>query len=108
MDLLPDLRPAESQLDPRALILLLESGRGWRRDGETLTKTFRCKGWKRAIAFVGRIGAAADELDHHPDVHVERYRNVRVVTTTFATGKLSDADVALARRIDEAFATEAA
>jgi pterin-4a-carbinolamine dehydratase len=26
---------------------------------------------------------------------------VRVTTTTFATGKLSNADVALARRIDE-------
>jgi pterin-4a-carbinolamine dehydratase len=26
---------------------------------------------------------------------------VRITTTTFATGKLSDADIALARRIDE-------
>ena len=91
----------ETRLDEAALMTLLASGTGWTRDGESLTKTFRCKGWKRAIAFVDRIAAAADELDHHPDVHVERYRNVRVVTTTFATGKLSDADVALARRIDE-------
>jgi 4a-hydroxytetrahydrobiopterin dehydratase len=90
----------ETRLDEAALAALIASG-GWTRDGETLTKTFRCKGWKRAIAFVDRIAVAADELDHHPDVHVERYRNVRIVTTTFATGKLSDADVALARRIDE-------
>ena len=90
----------EARLDEAELARWLPSS-GWTRDGETLTKTFRCKGWKRAIAFVDRIAAAADELDHHPDVHVERYRNVRVVTTTFATGKLSDADVALARRIDE-------
>jgi 4a-hydroxytetrahydrobiopterin dehydratase len=90
----------ETRLDEAALAALIASG-GWTNDGETLTKTFRCKGWKRAIAFVDRIAVAADELDHHPDVHVERYRNVRIVTTTFATGKLSDADVALARRIDE-------
>jgi 4a-hydroxytetrahydrobiopterin dehydratase len=95
------LAPAESQLDERALSALLEGGNGWKREGESLTKAFRCKGWKRAIAFVDRIGAAADELKHHPDLHIERYRNVRVVTTTFATGKLSDADVALARRIDQ-------
>ena len=91
----------ETTLTPPDLAALLASGAGWARDGETLTKVFRCKDWGHAIAFVQRIGAAAEELDHHPDVHLERYRNVRVVTTTFATGKLSDADVGLARRIDE-------
>jgi 4a-hydroxytetrahydrobiopterin dehydratase len=91
----------ETRLDEAALATLLASAGGWTRDGERLTKTFRCKGWKGAIAFVDRIAVAADELDHHPDIHIERYRNVRIVTTTFATGKLSDADVALAKRIDE-------
>jgi 4a-hydroxytetrahydrobiopterin dehydratase len=90
----------ETRLDEEALARWLPAS-GWSRDGETLTKTFRCKGWKSAIAFVDRIAIAADELDHHPDIHVERYRNVRITTTTFATGKLSDADVALAKRIDE-------
>ena len=90
----------ETRLDQDALAAWLPAS-GWTREGETLTKTFRCTGWKAAIAFVDRIAIAADELDHHPDVHVERYRNVRVVTTTFATKKLSDADLALAQRIDE-------
>jgi 4a-hydroxytetrahydrobiopterin dehydratase len=90
----------ETRLDEAALAAFLASSSGWARDGESLTKTFRMKGWKDAIAFVDRIAAAAEELDHHPDVHVERYRNVRIVTTTHATKRLSDADVALARRID--------
>ena len=90
----------ETHLDTRALDSWLPSS-GWTREGETLTKTFRCDGWKAAIAFVDRVAAAAEEQGHHPDVHVERYRNVRIVTTTFATKKLSDADVGLARRIDE-------
>lgn len=90
----------ETRLDDAQLARWLPAS-GWTRDGEMLTKTFRCKGWKSAIAFVDRIAVAADELDHHPDIHVERYRNVRVTTTTFATDKLSDADVALAKRIDE-------
>src|SRR3954465_4426907 len=90
----------ETRLDQTALTAWLPSS-GWTRDGETLTKTFRCDGWKAAIAFVDRIAVAADEQGHHPAVHVERYRNVRIVTTTFATKMLSDADVALARRIDE-------
>ena len=95
------LPEGETRLDEPALALWLPAS-GWTREGEALTKTFRCKGWKSAIALVDRIAVAAEELDHHPDIHVERYRNVRVTTTTFATGKLSDADVALAKRIDEA------
>ncbi len=90
----------ETRLDDAALAAWLPSS-GWARDGETLTKTFRCAGWRAAIAFVDRIALAAVELDHHPDVHVERYRNVRIVTTTFATRRLSNADIALAQRIDE-------
>jgi 4a-hydroxytetrahydrobiopterin dehydratase len=95
----------ETRIDEAELARWLPTS-GWTRDGETLTKTFRRKGWKDAIAFVDRIAIAAGELDHHPDIHVERYRNVRITTTTFATGKLSDADVALAKRIDELAAAQ--
>jgi 4a-hydroxytetrahydrobiopterin dehydratase len=94
---LPDI---ETRLDDAALVAWLPAS-GWTREGEMLTKTFRMKGWKDAIAFVDRVAKAADELNHHPDIHVEGYRNVRITTTTHATKKLSDADVALARRIDE-------
>ena len=90
----------EMKLDADALARWLPTS-GWARNGETLAKTYRRKGWRDAISFVDRIAIAAEELDHHPDVHIERYRNVRITTTTFATGKLSDADVALAQRIDE-------
>jgi 4a-hydroxytetrahydrobiopterin dehydratase len=94
------LSERETRLDETELARWLPAS-GWTREGETLSKTFRCKGWKSAIAFVDRIAVMAGELDHHPDIHVERYRNVRVATTTFATGKLSDADIGLAKRIDE-------
>lgn len=99
---MPQLPELETHLDASALADLVTNG-GWTRDGETISKTFRCKGWKDAIAFVDRIAKAADEVNHHPDIHVEGYRTVRIVTTTHATKKLSDADVALARRIDAAF-----
>src|SRR5262249_9722617 len=92
----------ETRLDADALAELVATA-GWTRDGETLTKSYRCKGWKDAIAFVNRIAKAADEVNHHPDLHVEGYRTVRAMTTTHATKPLSDADVLLARRIDEAF-----
>ena len=80
--------------------MLVESGSGWRRDGSTLTKTFRQAGFKTAVAFVNRVAEAADAANHHPDIHLEGYRNVRIVLTTHEAHGLTDADIELAKRID--------
>ena len=91
---------AERRLDEAALAALLASGSGWRRDGNALTKTFTFKGFRAAVAFVNRVAEAAEAANHHPDVHLERYKNVRIVLTTHLTGGISDADVGLAKEID--------
>ncbi len=90
----------ETRLDEAALEQLLASG-AWRREASTITRTFTLKGFKGAIAFVNRIAEAASQANHHPDIHIENYRIVRIVLTTHMTGGISDADVELARRIDE-------
>ena len=90
----------EARLDEAALALLLAAG-AWRREGNAITRTFTFKGFKGALAFVNRVADAANAANHHPDIHLERYRTVRIVLTTHAAGGLSDADVELARRIDE-------
>ena len=90
----------ETRLDEAALARLLAAG-AWRRDGDAITRTFAFKGFKGAVAFVNRIAEAANAANHHPDIHLERYRMVRIVLTTHATNGISDADVELARRIDE-------
>jgi 4a-hydroxytetrahydrobiopterin dehydratase len=90
----------ETRLDEAALAQLLASGT-WRREANTITRTFTLKGFKGAIAFVNRIAEAANEANHHPDIHIEGYRKVRIVLTTHATGGVTDADVELARRINE-------
>lgn len=90
----------ETRLDEAALAGLLAGGR-WRRDGDAITRTFTFKGFKGAVSFVNRVADAANVANHHPDIHLERYKTVRVVMTTHATRGISDADVELARRIDE-------
>jgi 4a-hydroxytetrahydrobiopterin dehydratase len=92
----------ETRLDEAGLADLLAGGSGWRRDGDALTKTFTFKGFKGAMAFANRVAEAANAANHHPDIHVEGYKNVRIVLTTHATGGITDADVDLARRIDAA------
>ena len=90
----------ETRLDEAALAQLLASG-AWRREGNAITRTFTFKGFKDAMSFATRIAEAATQANHHPDIHIENYRTVRVVLTTHLTGGISDADVELARRIDE-------
>jgi 4a-hydroxytetrahydrobiopterin dehydratase len=91
----------ETRLDDAALASLLASGAGWARDGNALTKTYSFKGFKGAMAFVNRVGEAANAANHHPDLHLERYKTVRIVLTTHVAHGLTDADVALAKKIDE-------
>jgi 4a-hydroxytetrahydrobiopterin dehydratase len=90
----------ETRLDQAGLARLLDVG-AWRLDGNAITRTFTFKGFKGAMAFANRVAEAANAANHHPDIHVERYRLVRIVLTTHLTNGISDADVELARRIDE-------
>ena len=93
--------PESEQLLPEPLLTeLLGELDGWQRDGRAITKTFTLKGWKSALAFVNKVGDAAVAADHHPDIHVERYKTVRIVLTTHATKGVSRADVDLATQID--------
>src|ERR1700704_4382710 len=88
------------RLDDAGLAALLASGTGWTRDGGSLTKTFTVKGFKGAVAFVNRVADAATAANHHPDIHLEAYKTVRIVLTTHIAHGLTDADVDLARQID--------
>ncbi len=90
----------ETRLDEAGLASLLASATGWTRDGDALTKTFTFKGFKGAMAFVNRVAEAANATNHHPDIHLERYKTVRIVLTTHIAHGITDADVELARAID--------
>jgi len=92
---------SEHRLDETALApLLAELGAGWRRDAQTITKTFTFKGFKAAMGFANRVAEAANAANHHPDIHIEAYKTVRIVLTTHAVGGLSKADFDLAARIE--------
>jgi len=92
----------ETRLDEAALASLLSSGTGWTRAGDSLAKTYTFKGFKGAVAFVNRVADAATAANHHPDIHLEAYKTVRIVLTTHIAHGLTDADVDLARAADAA------
>jgi len=91
---------SEQQLPEAELVKLLGELDGWQRDGQAITKTFALGGWKSAVAFVDRVAEAATAADHHPDIHIERYKTVRIVLTTHVVKGISRADIDLAKAID--------
>ena len=73
---------------------------GWTLNAQgRLERTFRFKDFLEALAFANRVGAEAEEADHHPDLHVS-YGRLRVELTTHDAGGLTERDFALAGAID--------
>ena len=90
---------SEQRLEEPLLTELLGELEGWERQGEAITKTYTLKGFKSAMAFADRVAEAATAAHHHPDIHIERYKTVRLVLTTHVTKGISQADIDLAKAI---------
>ena len=73
----------------------------WSQRPDALERDFEFADFAAAIAFVNRVAEVAEEADHHPDILVHGWNKVRLTLSTHSEGGLTDADHALARRIDE-------
>ena len=73
----------------------------WSLAGERLRRTFGARDFRAALAWVNRVGMLAEELQHHPDIHLTGWNSVELVVWTHAIGGLHTNDFVLARRVDE-------
>jgi 4a-hydroxytetrahydrobiopterin dehydratase len=76
-------------------------GSQWRRDGETIVRDYSLADFVSAIELVDRVADEAEAANHHPDILVHGWNKVRLTLSTHSAGGLTDADFALAERIDE-------
>ena len=53
------------------------------------------------IEFFRQVADLAEAEGHHPDLHLEGYRNVWIELSTHAIGGLSENDFILAAKIDQ-------
>ncbi|MEO8500046.1 MAG: 4a-hydroxytetrahydrobiopterin dehydratase [Vicinamibacteria bacterium] len=72
---------------------------GWSLSRGALRCEFQFETFRQALQFVTRVGALAEDADHHPDIDI-RYRVVRLALSTHDVGGISDRDFALAAAID--------
>jgi 4a-hydroxytetrahydrobiopterin dehydratase len=78
---------------------LVEQGLAWERVGDELAATVELHDFAGALAFVNKVGAAAEAANHHPDIDI-RWNKVHLVLTTHDSGGLTVLDLALAAAID--------
>jgi 4a-hydroxytetrahydrobiopterin dehydratase len=98
--------PCEGGVEPYSLEEAkeqLKQLKGWRltHDGQRIRKDWTVKNFMAGIDFFNRCAEVAEEDQHHPDLHLEGYRNVWVELWTHAIGGLSENDFILAAKIDQ-------
>ncbi len=74
---------------------------GWQLsdDGKVISKTFRFRGFRDAMAWMMRAGFEAEHLNHHPEWS-NVYNRVEVRLTTHDTDGLTGKDIELAQRME--------
>lgn len=73
---------------------------GWRREGDWIIRDFKFADFKSAMSFVNRVADEAETMDHHPDILIHGWNNVRLNVTTHSEGGLTAKDFQLALLIN--------
>lgn len=76
---------------------------GWyiAHEGKRIRKDWTVKNFMAGIKFFNAVAELAEADAHHPDLHIEGYRNVSIELWTHAIGGLSENDFILAAKIDQ-------
>ena len=79
---------------------LEDLGNGWQVvEGHHLEKEYRFKDFAEALAFTDRVGALAESVGHHPDIHLA-WGKVQLTVWTHKIDGLHEADFVFAAKAD--------
>jgi 4a-hydroxytetrahydrobiopterin dehydratase len=73
---------------------------GWKRDGQTISKSFDCGDFVGSVKFVDSLVEPAEAMNHHPDLAIS-WSEVTVTLSTHSEGGLTASDFDLAAKIDD-------
>ena len=68
-------------------------------DDHHLRKSFSFGSFAEALAFVNRVGELAEQVNHHPEIHLS-FRQVHLELWTHKIDGLADADFIYAAKVD--------
>jgi 4a-hydroxytetrahydrobiopterin dehydratase len=87
---------SDAEIDER----LATAGQWQRGDQQTIVRELKFDDFAAAISFVNRVAEVAEQANHHPDILIHGWNKVRLELSTHSAGGLTDADFALASRIE--------
>ena len=73
---------------------------GWQEASGQLVRDLEFANFAEALAYVNRVGALAEDVNHHPDVLIHGWNKVRLTLFTHSEGRITEADHAMASKID--------
>src|SRR5438093_13397529 len=68
---------------------------GWSRAGKAIERTWTFGDFSEALAFINKVGALAEAMNHHPDI-ANSWATVRLTLTTHDKGGLTGVEFDLA------------
>ncbi|HEX2331011.1 MAG TPA: 4a-hydroxytetrahydrobiopterin dehydratase [Candidatus Angelobacter sp.] len=74
---------------------------GWKQSGNAIERNFEFADFKAAMAFVNKVADVAEKANHHPDIDI-RYNKVKLSLVSHDAGGVTDRDVRMAERINQA------
>ena len=75
-------------------------GTRWSVDGDAIVRDLEFDDFAAALAYVNRVGEAAETENHHPDILLHGWNQVQLRLTTHSEGGLTQADVDMAQTLD--------
>ncbi len=72
----------------------------WQHTDDALVRDLRFPDFAAAMWFVNRVAEIAEERNHHPDILIHGFNNVRLTLSTHTSGGVTEADHELAAAID--------
>lgn len=70
-------------------------------DSTMISRKVKCRNFVQAVDAVNQVAEVAEAEQHHPDLHITGYQNLRIDLTTHAIGGLSENDFIVAAKVDQ-------
>ncbi len=80
----------------------LKSLNSWRYSTKwkVITVERKMKDFKSAVQAIQKIAKLAEKANHHPDIHLTRYKRLKILLTTHEAGGVTERDLRMARQIN--------
>ena len=79
----------------------LDHHHGWKVENKQLAREFNFRDFVEALDFVNKVGVAAEEINHHPDIFLHSWNKVKITVSTHSEGGITNKDFQLLDKIEK-------